>query len=200
MAKGRTPVRTSLFVYMLANLMSYGYANYAALPADEVKLSDHAIVLVAANVAVALMMNDGVRGLLRLDRVLKCVVVCGTGVALIGCCQFVLKIDLTKYLALPGLRFTSDDGFVETRDSLAGSPAPPATPSSSACCARCWCRWPRTSPSRPSNAGNRRCAGGCAADHRRRLMFSISRSAVLGIAAIAVVLFWAGRPSAGCTR
>jgi O-antigen ligase len=190
MAKGRTPVRTSLFVYMLANLMSYGYANYAALPADEVKLSDHAIVLVAANVAVALMMNDGVRGLLRLDRVLKCVVVCGTGVALIGCCQFVLKIDLTKYLALPGLRFTSDDGFVETRNSLARVAGTTGHPIEFG--VLCAMLVPLAAHFAFQAKERREPALRwwlCCLIIAAGLMFSISRSAVLGIGAIAVVLF-----------
>lgn len=191
MAKGRTPVRTSLFVYMLAVLMSYGYANYAALPADEVKLSDHAIVLVAANCAIALLMNDGVRGLLRLDRVLKCLVVFGAAVAAIGCSQFVLKFDLTKYLvALPGLRFTSDDGFVETRNSLARVAGTTGHPIEFG--VLCVMLLPLAAHFAFQARERREPALRwwlCTVIIAGGMMFSVSRSAVIGLAGITVVLF-----------
>jgi O-antigen ligase len=190
MAKGRTPVRTGIFVYAIAVLFSYGYANFGPLPQDEVKLSDHAIVLVAGNCAVALMMNDGVRSLLRLDRVLKASVVCGTGVAIVGCCQFILKLDLTQYMVLPGLRFTSDDGFVETREALARVAGTTGHPIEFG--VLCAMLLPLAAHFAFQAKGRGEpalrwwvCCGIIAAG----LMFSISRSAVLGICAAGLVLF-----------
>ena len=190
MAKGRTPVRIGLFIYMVAVLFSYGYANYGPLPSDEVKLSDHALVLVAGNCAVALMMNDGVRGLIRLDRVLKTAVVAGTGVAIVGCCQFLLKFDLTEYMALPGLRFTSDDGFVETRDALARVAGTTGHPIEFG--VLCAMLLPLAAhfafqAKQRSEPALRWwiCCGIIGAG----LMFSISRSAVLSIVGVTVVLF-----------
>ncbi|MFI9380532.1 O-antigen ligase family protein [Kutzneria sp. NPDC052558] len=190
MAKGRTPVRTSLFVYMVAVLLSYGYANYGPLPADEVKLSDHAIVLVAANCAVALMMNDGVRGLLRLDRVLKTSVVCGTGIALVGCLQFLLKLDLTKYMVLPGLRATSDDSAVQTRDALARVAGTTGHPIEFGVVCAMLLPLAAHFAFQAKQRGEPAlrwwiCCGIIAAG----MMFSVSRSAVLSIVGAAVVLF-----------
>ncbi|EWM13332.1 O-antigen ligase [Kutzneria sp. 744] len=190
MAKGRTPVRTGIFVYAIAVFFSYGYANYGPLPSDEVKLSDHALVLVIGNCAVALMMNDGVRGLIRLDRVLKAAVVCGTGVAIVGCCQFILKLDLTQYMVLPGLRFTSDDGFVETREALARVAGTTGHPIEFG--VLCAMLLPLASHFAFQAKGRREpvlrwwiCCGIIAAG----LMFSISRSAVLGVCGAGLVLF-----------
>ncbi|QUQ68420.1 O-antigen ligase family protein [Kutzneria sp. CA-103260] len=190
MAKGRTPVRTGLFVYMIAVVMSYGYANYGPLPADEVKLSDHAIVLVAGNCAVALMMNDGVRGLIRLDKVLKTGVVCGAGVALVGCCQFLLKLDLTKYMVLPGLRATSDDSAVQTRDALARVAGTTGHPIEFGVLCAMLLPLAAHFAFQAKQRGEPAlrwwiCCGIIAAG----MMFSVSRSAVLSILGAAVVLF-----------
>lgn len=118
MAKGRSPVRTALFCYGVALLATYGYAAHRYLPPDELKLMDHAAVLVIAGVGVGLGICDGVRTRDRLDFVLKTVVVCGAVVAVVGGFQFVFSLDLTQYLALPGLRYTAADGFITERAAL----------------------------------------------------------------------------------
>jgi O-antigen ligase len=195
-AKGRTPVRTGLFVYMTAVLLSYGYANFGYLPPDEVKLSDHAVVLVAANIAVALVCDDGVRGLFRLDVVLKAVVGAGTIVALIGVVQFVLKFDPTKYMVLPILQFTTDDVSVETRDSLSrvagttGHPIEFGVLCSMLLPLAAHYGFQAKQRSRPALRW-----WVCCAIIAAGLMFSISRSAVLGLAGVTVVLFmgWPAR-------
>ncbi|WP_112277220.1 O-antigen ligase family protein [Lentzea terrae] len=107
MAKGRNGVRTVLFWYLVALMINYGFAAYRYLPADELRLMDHAAVLVIANAGMALGICDGVRSRERIDFVLKTVVVSGAGVAIVGAFQFMFKFDLTEYLAVPGLRYTS---------------------------------------------------------------------------------------------
>jgi O-antigen ligase len=114
-AKGRTPVRTVAFIYAVANLATYGYANAGYLPSDERGFADHRLVLALALVGLAVAVCDGVRGVDRLDRVLKTVVVAGAIMGIIGSCQFLLDLDLTKYLELPGLRPTSLDSAVLSR-------------------------------------------------------------------------------------
>ncbi|MFF5210354.1 O-antigen ligase family protein [Streptosporangium sp. NPDC000396] len=118
MAKGRTPVRTALFVFLTAMVATFGYATYGYLPSDELKLADHALILLVANAGLALMVCDGVRGVERLDFVLQTVVVAGAIIAVIGACQFLLDLDLTRYLELPGLRYTSEDGFIGARSDF----------------------------------------------------------------------------------
>ncbi|MEV7009734.1 O-antigen ligase family protein [Streptosporangium sp. NPDC051022] len=109
MAKGRTPVRSSLFVFVIAMISTFGYATFGYLPAYELNLADHAIILLVANAGLALMVCDGVRGLDRLDFLLQVLVVAGAAIAVVGAFQFLFEFDLTRYLALPGLRYTTDE-------------------------------------------------------------------------------------------
>ena len=118
-AKGRNPVRTMLFVYLCSVLASYGLATYGYLPADELNLADHALVLALASVGMALGVCDGVRGRDRLDLVLKTVAAMGAVVAIVGILQYLFNVDLTQYMMkLPGLRSTSQDGFVFERSAM----------------------------------------------------------------------------------
>src|SRR5262245_57940887 len=117
MAKGRTAVRTVLFCYITAVIVTYGYATFGYLPVDELNLADHAAILMVANAGLALGMSDGIRVADRLDFVLKAVVVCGSFSAFVGLLQFTVNIDLVQYLKLPGLKSTSDAAFVFERSA-----------------------------------------------------------------------------------
>ena len=118
-AKGRNPVRTALFAYFTAMVATYGFATWGYLESDELNLSDHAFVLVVAIVGIALTVCDGVRGLRRLDFLIKTLVVAGAVVSMIGALQFLLSFDLTRWLELPILRYTTEgDSFVLERADL----------------------------------------------------------------------------------
>jgi O-Antigen ligase len=108
-AKGPNAVRTCLFVYGAAILVTYGVSTYGYLPADELSLADHSIVLMVAVLGLALGVADGIRTADRVDFVLKAVVVCGTISAVVGVCQFLLKFDPTTYFKLPMLRYESTE-------------------------------------------------------------------------------------------
>ncbi|MGH3851992.1 MAG: O-antigen ligase family protein [Pseudonocardiaceae bacterium] len=117
-AKGRNVPRTALFLYLVTVMMTYGYAAAGYLPPDELKLTDHSLVGVLGNVGVALVVCDGVRGRDRLDFLLKSVVVACTIVAFIGALQYLVKLDVTKYLVCPGLRYSEATAAVGTRNNL----------------------------------------------------------------------------------
>ncbi|MCW2941165.1 MAG: hypothetical protein JWN00_4150 [Actinomycetia bacterium] len=117
-AKGRTPARTGLFIYFVALLATYGVATAGYLPADELKLADHSLVLIIASVGLALLVCDGVRGAERLDYLLKAVVICGAVIGVIGALQFIVNVDLTPYLKLPGLRVSTVGGEADARNLL----------------------------------------------------------------------------------
>lgn len=188
-AKGRTPVRTALFAYVTALLATYGLASYGYLPADELKLSDHALVLVLANAGLALAVCDGVRGTRRLDVLLKTVVVGGAVVAVIGALQFVADLDLTRYLVLPGLRFATEGGVVEARDSLRRVASTTGHPIEFG--VLCSMLLPLAAhygfQARERGEPALRWWA-CALAIGMGLLFSVSRSAVLGLAVVAVVL------------
>jgi O-antigen ligase len=118
MAKGRNAVRTMLFLYICAVLATYGLATYGYLPPDELNLADHSLVLALASVGMALGVCDGVRGHERLNLVLKTIAATGAVVAVIGILQFLVDLDLTQYLKLPGLRYTAEYGYTTERATM----------------------------------------------------------------------------------
>ncbi|MFJ2028467.1 O-antigen ligase family protein [Streptosporangium sp. NPDC087985] len=196
MAKGRTPVRTALFVFVTAMVATFGYATYGYLPADELKLADHTLILLVAGAGLALMVCDGVRGPERLDFVLKAVVVAGAVIAVIGACQFLFDLDLTRYLELPGLRYTSEDGFVSARSDFRRVAATTGHPIEFGVVSA------MILPIAVHYGFQARERGGpalrwwvCSGLIGVGLMFSVSRSAVLSLMGVAVVMFlgWPAR-------
>ncbi|MEU4830707.1 O-antigen ligase family protein [Streptosporangium sp. NPDC023615] len=194
-AKGSNPVRTALFAYGAAMLLTYGYASAAYLPPDELDMADHAIVLVVALVGIGLAACDGVRGRERLDFVLRSLVVAGAAVGVVAALQFVLEFDLTKYLDFPGFRFTAELPAILERNTLRRVAATTGHPIElGVVCAM-------LIPLALHYAFDARDRGApalrwwvCCALIGAGLMFSVSRSAVLGLAVVAAVLM-AGWPA-----
>ncbi|GHE36334.1 hypothetical protein GCM10017673_43620 [Streptosporangium violaceochromogenes] len=196
MAKGRTPVRTALFLFLTAMLATYGYATYGYLPSDELNLADHALVLLVAGAGLALMVCDGVRGTGRLDFLLQIVVAAGAAIAVIGACQFLFELDLTRYLALPGLRYTSEDGFIGARSDFRRV----AATTGHAIEFGVVCAMIMPIAVHYGFEARRRAEPAlrwwvCTALIGMGLMFSVSRSAVLSLTGVSVVLFlgWPAR-------
>jgi len=195
MAKGRNPVRTAVFCYFTAMIATYGYATAGYLPSDELNLADHALVLIVAMVGIALLVCDGVRGLDRLDFLLRTVVVAGAVISVIGAFQFLLDLDLTRYLRLPILEFTSEDAAVLEREDLRRVAATTGHPIEfGVVCAMLL----PVAAHYGFHARDRAAAvrwWGCTLLIAMGLMFSVSRSAMLGLAGVAVVLLlgWPAR-------
>ncbi|GLZ38299.1 O-antigen ligase family protein [Actinokineospora sp. NBRC 105648] len=103
-AKGRNAARTALFLFACSQLATYGYATYGYLPGDELAAADRTLITVVAVTAVGIAVCDGVRGLARIDRLLKIMIVGATFMAFVGILQFMAGLDLTQYLNFPGLR------------------------------------------------------------------------------------------------
>ena len=104
MAKGRSLVRTSLFCFALSQLATYGYATYGYLPSDEMNATDRSVITIMAAMVVGIVVCDAVRGLDRIDKVLRIVVYGCTFTAAVGLIQFFFGVDMTHYMVLPGLR------------------------------------------------------------------------------------------------
>lgn len=195
-AKGRNPVRTVLFAYFTAMLMTYGYSTWGYMDSDELNLSDHQFVLVVAAVGIALTVCDGVRGRKRLDFVIKTLVVCGAAISVIGAFQFLFSLDLTRFLELPILRYSSEgDSFVLEREGLRRVAATAGHPIEfGVTCAMllplaahyAYQAHMRREPALRWWACTLLIGGG--------LMFSVSRSAMLSLAVVGLVLF-AGWPA-----
>ncbi|GAA4434425.1 O-antigen ligase family protein [Actinokineospora soli] len=117
-AKGRNAVRTALFLFALSQLATYGVATYGYLPSDELAAADRTLITLMAVFSVGLVAVDGVRGLDRIDRVLKAMVVGATFMAFVGILQFSFALDLTQYLTPPILKPNGDVSFVLERSNF----------------------------------------------------------------------------------
>ncbi|KAA2261211.1 O-antigen ligase family protein [Solihabitans fulvus] len=114
-AKGRSLARSAMFLYAATQLATYGSATTAGLPGDELKATDRTLITLFAAIAVGLVACDGVRGFARVDRLFRLMVVGAAFMATVGALQFLASFDLTVYLTLPGLRSVSDHGAVLDR-------------------------------------------------------------------------------------
>lgn len=195
-AKGRNAVRTLLFLYACSTLATYGSATLGYLPSDELNLADHAIVLMFASVGLALGVCDGVRGMERIEVVLKVLVVAGAMVGVVAIMQYFLDFNLDSIMKIPGLRAQSAGGFVIERSALrrvAGTTAHPIE-------LGVVCAMLLPVATHLAMTARRRlqqalpwwlCCGLIAI----ALMFSVSRSAIVSFAAAGVVMFigWPAR-------
>ncbi|MFL6143619.1 MAG: O-antigen ligase family protein [Labedaea sp.] len=188
-AKGRSPVRTVLLCYVAGALATYGYATYGYLPVDELNMADHAALLMVASAGLALGVSDGVRGD-RIDFLLKGVVLCGAFSALVGVLQFTVNFDLTQYLRLPGLRYFADGEFVFSRSDLRRVGGTMGHPIEFGVVMAMLVPIAAHYGLRAKERGEAPWLWfGSAGVIAMGLMFSVSRSAVLGLAAAGLVLF-----------
>ncbi|HEX4814812.1 MAG TPA: O-antigen ligase family protein [Nonomuraea sp.] len=195
-AKGRNPVRTLVFLYVASAAASYGYGTYGYLPADELNLADQKIVLVLANAGLALAVCDGVRARERLDFVLRTVVAGGAIMGLVGAAQFLLNVDVTQYLRLPGLRFAIEEAFVFDRNAMRRVAATAAHPIEFGVLCAMILPLAAHYGFRARELGRPALRWWlCTASIGMGLMFSVSRSAVLALAGVGFVLLlgWPAR-------
>lgn len=195
-AKGRSPVRTMLFAYAFALIASYGYSSFGYLPGDERASGDHAMVVVFAQIFVAVAICDGIRSRLRLYFLLRVIVVCGAVVAVVGILQFLFGYDLTPHLRLPGMYFSSTDPLVLDRAGLPRVSGTTAHPIEFG--VLCAMVLPLALHIAFASGGRGLRSGFwwvCVALTATGLMFSVSRSAMLAAASVGLVLFagWDGR-------
>jgi O-antigen ligase len=101
--RGRQPVRPVIMFFALAVLASYVAAATRPLSADEVNAADLGLVLVGGWAGIALVTADGVNSMERLETLRHRIVLGATFPAIIAMIQFFTGIEVTRYLALPGL-------------------------------------------------------------------------------------------------
>ena len=188
-AKGRSPVRTMLFAYACALLASYANSSFGYLDADEREIGDHTMVTVLALIFVGLALCDGVRSRDRLYFLLRVIVVCGTIVATIGILQFLFGFDLTPLLRPPGMHFSSFDSSVRGRDGLSRAAGTTSNPLEFGVFCAMVLPLAIHVAFRATRAAAPTLWWTCAGLIGTGLMFSVSRSAILGLTAADLVLF-----------
>jgi len=195
-AKGPSPVRLMLFAYACTLLASYGSSSWGYLPGDERALGDHAMVSVFAMIFLGLAVCDGVRSRERIAFLLRVIVVCGTFVSVVAILQYLVGFDLTRHLRLPLFRPSTDSGTLLVREGLrrvAGTTAHPIEFGVFSAMLL-----PIAIHVAYRNSLMRRRSAfwwTCVCLIGAGLMFSVSRSAILGVLCAGTVIFlgWSGR-------
>ncbi|MEO3807828.1 O-antigen ligase family protein [Sphaerisporangium sp. B11E5] len=101
--RGRQPVRAVIVFFALAVLASYVAAMTRPLSSEELNAADLGLVLVAGWAGIALVTADGINDMDRLETLRHRIVLGGTFPAAVAMIQFFTGIEITQYLALPGL-------------------------------------------------------------------------------------------------
>ncbi|WP_245574173.1 O-antigen ligase family protein [Amycolatopsis nigrescens] len=195
-AKGRNLARTVLFLYAVSQLATYGYATRNYLPADELDSADRTFVVTISMICVGIAVCDGVRGLARLDSLLKLTVLGITFVAVVGLLQFTVNLDLTRFLSIPGLRPATEDGFVLARSEFRRPSGTAGHPIEFGVVCAIGVPLAAHYAYRTRDAGRRALHWWtCLALIAAGAMTSLSRSAILGLALGGLVLLagWPGR-------
>jgi O-antigen ligase len=195
-AKGRSPVRTMLFAYACALLASYTNSAFRYLDPDEREIGDHTMVTVFALIFVGLAVCDGVRSRDRLYFLLRVMVVCGAAGALVGILQYLFGFDLVPLMRVPGMQFRSFDNSISSRNGLLRAAGTTSNPLEFG--VFCAMLLPLALHVAFHTMRGGRRAGfwwTCVGLIAFGLMFSVSRSAIVGLVAAAIVLFlgWPGR-------
>jgi polysaccharide biosynthesis protein PslJ len=98
----RQPIRGAAALFAGAILVSYVLAASRALPGAERNGADRGLILLAGWLGVLLLAADGIGTWERLQTVLRRVVIGGTIVAGIGITQFATGLNFSSYVTLPG--------------------------------------------------------------------------------------------------
>jgi O-antigen ligase len=185
--RGRQPIRGAAAFFACATLAAYVYAASGAQPAAQRAGADRGLILLAGWLGVLLLAADGIGTWERLQTLLRRVVIGGTIIAGIGIAQFAIGLNLSSYITIPG--FITKVPFVDlmSRGGLSRPSATTAQPLELAAvliiCLPIALHQARFAT---GHARARRwCQVGVIAV---ALPLTISRSAVLGIAALAIVL------------
>jgi hypothetical protein len=101
---GPNPIRWGLLAFAVAVLISYAAGYLRGLTSMEANGADRQILFVATLSGIILMTADGVANWHRLRLVAQVLVWCSAFVAVVGLMQYVLAIDVTQYLNVPGLQ------------------------------------------------------------------------------------------------
>ncbi|GAB2813686.1 hypothetical protein GCM10022221_09270 [Actinocorallia aurea] len=199
-AKGRSPVRTALFAYAVACLLSYGLATMRYTPGDELTLADRTLLILLGLTGFAIAICDGVRTSERLERLLKTAVVGGAIMGVFGALQFLFGYDVTDLLDLPLLRPGTEGGAVLDRGGLPRVAATAGHPIEFGVVCAMLLPMAAHFAFAARDAGARQarwwtCTGLIASG----LLFSVSRSPILGVAVVFLVLL-VGWPAARMIR
>jgi polysaccharide biosynthesis protein PslJ len=99
---GRQPVRTAAIVFACVTVAAYISVNRHTLPALESNGADRGLISLAGWLGVLLVAADGLDRWDRLETVLRRVVMGASAIAFIGITQFATGLNVATYVSIPG--------------------------------------------------------------------------------------------------
>jgi O-antigen ligase len=110
----RYPVRVTLACLWAVTIASYILMHRTSLTSYQLRSADRWLMQLAGMSGVALVAAEGLRTLAEVRRVLRVLTWGGAFCGIVAALQFEARIDLTKYLRLPGFSFNAVDSVNTT--------------------------------------------------------------------------------------
>jgi polysaccharide biosynthesis protein PslJ len=101
--RGRQPVRVAATIFACVVVAAYISASRHAVPTAQQNGADRGLIVLAGWVGVLALAADGIGRADRLRTLLRRIVLLATAMAALGVIEFGTGVDLTKYIAIPGL-------------------------------------------------------------------------------------------------
>jgi hypothetical protein len=120
LARGRAPadrqaVRVALYIFVLVYLLTYLLGHARGLPSVEALASDRSVILLAAMAGVALLCCDQITSREDARIILRRMVGISTVMAIVGILQYKPGIDVVEWIRIPGLSVNRDFTIIGTR-------------------------------------------------------------------------------------
>lgn len=187
-SRWRQPLRAVALIFLGVHMVSYVAANLRPLDVFESNAADRGLIVVLSGIGVLMLAVDGIPSRERLDVLLKRVVIGATAVAIVGILQFATGFDLAARVQVPGLENQIGDAtFIHQRSTfrrVAGTSEHPIEFSVVLAMAFPLALHFATTAARE----RRRVWWACVGLLGVALPMSVSRTAVMGIAAAALTL------------
>jgi O-antigen ligase len=116
--RGHQPIRVAAVLFTCVSIASYVSANRHAMPILERNGADRGLILIVGWVAVLLLAVDGIERADQLRTLIRRIVLGVTVMAVIGITQFRTGLDITKYISIPGFSKVVAYSDVAVRNGL----------------------------------------------------------------------------------
>lgn len=109
------PIRVALYVFVIVYLLAYLLGHARGLPSIEGLASDRSVLLLLSMTGVALLLCDLTLERTDVDTILRRMVILSTVLAVTGILQFKPGIDVVEWIRIPGLTVNRDFTAIGTR-------------------------------------------------------------------------------------
>lgn len=101
--RGRQPIRLAAVAFTCAVVAAYTSANRHPMPVLEKNAADRGLIFVFGWLGVLVLTADGITSMTRLKTLLRRVVFGATAMGALGMIQFFTRLDAAMYIKIPGL-------------------------------------------------------------------------------------------------